>query len=136
MTLEDTVRKYYLEYGYNCSETIIHAGNEYYQLGLHEEDMKMLGGFGSGMYSGGACGALIASVCVLSKKIVQTKAHDHLDELRPIISGLYRRFREIAGGVNCAELRPVHHTKETKCLNTVLLAARALEETVNQYFSD
>lgn len=133
MTLEDTVKKYYLEYGYNCSETILHAGNEYYGLGLHEEDMKLLAGFGSGMYSGSTCGALIGSVCVLSKMIVKTRAHDHLDELRPIISGLYRRFREAGGGVTCAELRPVYHTKETKCLNTVLLAARVLDETVNEF---
>ena len=133
ITFEDTVKKYYLEHGYNCSETILHAGNEYYGLGLHEEDMKILAGFGSGMYSGSICGALIASVSVLSKMIVKTKAHDHLDELRPVISGLYRRFREAGGGVSCAELRPKYHTKETKCLNTVLLAARVLEETVNEF---
>ena len=133
MTLEKTVRKYYLEYGYNCRETILHAGNEYYGLGLHEEDMKLRAGFGSGMYSGSTCGALIGSVSVLSKMIVRTKAHDHLDELRPIISGLYRRFRQTGGGVTCAELRPVYHTKETKCLNTFLLAARVLEESVNEF---
>ena len=132
-TLEATVRKYYEVSYYNCSETIIHAGNEYYQLGLHEEDMKMLAGFGSGMYCGSTCGALIGSVAVLSKLIVETKAHDHLDQLRPIISACVRNFREASGGQNCAEIRPKFHTKETRCLNTCLMAAQVLEKTVNAY---
>ena len=132
-SFEDVVRKYYEQDGYNCSETIIHAGNEYYSLGLHDEDMKMLAGFGSGMYSGGTCGTLIGSVCVLSKLIIETKAHDQLDALRPLISTMYRKFKEAAGSVDCAKVRPVFHTKETRCLNTVLLAAKVLEETVNQF---
>ena len=83
--LEDLVRKYYEADRYNCSETLIHAGNECYGLGLREEDMRMLAGFGSGMYSGSTCGTLIGSVAVISKLIVETKAHDHLDQLRPAV---------------------------------------------------
>ncbi len=132
-SLQDFVRKYYLEDGYNCSETILHAGNAYYGLGLHEEDMKLLSGFGSGMYIGSTCGALIGSVAVLSKCIVETKAHDHLDRLRPEISTCVRKFREAFGSQNCAEIRPVFHSKEVRCLNTCLLAAKVLEETAAQY---
>lgn len=130
---EQVVKKCYEEQGFNCCETIIHAANEYYQLGLHEEDMKMAAGFGSGMYSGGTCGALIAGVAVLSKLVIRTKAHDQLEELRPVISACCRRFKEKAGAVECAKVRPVFHTKETRCLNTVLMAAGVLEETVNQF---
>ena len=132
-TLEEIVRKYYETDYLNCSETIIHAGNEYYQLGLHDEDMILLGGFGSGMYIGSTCGTLIGSVAVLSKLIIETKAHDHLDELRPVISSCVRNFREAFGGQNCAEIRPKFHTKETRCLNTCLLAAKVLEKTVSDY---
>ena len=124
--LEDVVKRYYEEAGYNCSETIIHAGNEYYHLGLHEEDMKMLAGFGT-------CGTLIGSVAVLSKLLIRTKAHDQLDELRPVISAMYRNFREAAGAVDCAKVRPAHYQKEIRCLNTCLIAARVLEETVTEY---
>jgi C_GCAxxG_C_C family probable redox protein len=131
--LEDIVKRYYEEAGFNCSETIIHAGNEYYQLGLHEEDMKMLAGFGSGMYSGDTCGTLIGSVAVLSKLLIKTKAHDQLEELRPVISAMVRRFREAAGATDCAHVRRAHYQKEIRCLNTCLIAARVLEETVNDY---
>ena len=46
--LEENVKKYY-QSGYNCSETLLHACNETYQLDISEEDMKMMAGFGGGM---------------------------------------------------------------------------------------
>ncbi len=131
--LQDWVRIYYVEQGYNCSETIIHAGNSCYELGLHEEDMKMMACYGSGMYSGGTCGALISATAVLSKLMIRTKAHDQLAEIRPVIQTNYRNFEMLLGGIDCRTLRPLHHTKEQKCLKTVLLAAQALEKTVQEY---
>ena len=131
--LEDLVRKYYEADRYNCSETLIHAGNECYGLGLREEDMRMLAGFGSGMYSGSTCGTLIGSVAVISKLIVETKAHDHLDQLRPAVSACCRNFKTVLGATDCAHIRPVYHTKETRCLNTCLLAAGVLEKTLEEY---
>ncbi|MBO7702919.1 MAG: C_GCAxxG_C_C family protein [Solobacterium sp.] len=133
-SMEEILKKYYEVEGYNCGETLIHTGNEYYQLGLHEEDMKMMAGFGSGMYSGSTCGALIASVAVLSKLVIKTKAHDQLDELRPVISAMVRNFKAESGvGTDCASLRPKYHTKEKRCLNTCLLAARVLEKTAKEF---
>ena len=40
--LEENVKKYY-QSGYNCSETLLHACNETYQLDISEEDMKIVG---------------------------------------------------------------------------------------------
>ena len=84
-TLEATVKKYYEVSYYNCSETIIHAGNEYYQLGLQEEDMKMLAGFGSGMYCGTTCGTLIAAAKLLKEngatKVYAAVTHCLLNEV-------------------------------------------------------
>ena len=49
--LEENVKKYY-QSGYNCSETLLHACNETYQLDISEEDMKIMAGFGGGMFIG------------------------------------------------------------------------------------
>ena len=133
MTIQELVRKNYIEKGYNCSETILHSGNEYYGLGLHEEDMKLLSGFGGGMFCGSTCGALTGCVAVLSKLIVKTKAHDHLDELRPMISACCRNFKEAFGAQDCKDIKPRFHTKEVRCLNTCLLAAEVLEKTASSY---
>ena len=132
-SLQVWVRTYYVEQGYNCSESIIHAGNSCYNLGLHEEDMKIMACYGSGMYSGSTCGALISATAVLSKLLIKTKAHDQLDEIRPVIQANYRNFETLLGGIDCRTLRPLHHTKEQKCLKTVLLASKALEKTVQDY---
>lgn len=130
MTEFQTVVETYYTSGYNCSETLVRAANEYYHLDLHDEDMKMISGFGGGMFVGSTCGALVGSVAALSKMVIKTKAHDQLDEIRPYTQKCVRNFKEELGNMDCAHVKPIHHTKETKCLNTCLLAAKALEKTI------
>ena len=131
-TLEEAVRDYYTERSYNCSEAILHAANECYGLNIREEDMKMMGGFGGGMHAGLVCGALVAAVAALSKMIVVHKAREEGDTVRPAVSRLVRTFNEHLGGLSCRELRPKYYTKEDSCLQTVLLAAQALQMAVDK----
>lgn len=37
--LKDVAEKYYIQ-GYNCAESLIRAGNEYYNLNLDEKALK------------------------------------------------------------------------------------------------
>ena len=105
--LEENVKKYY-QSGYNCSETLLHACNETYQLDISEEDMKMMAGFGG--------------------------AHEMLPELRPLIQKHTRNFKELLGNLDCAHIKPLHHSTDPniKCMNTCLLAAKALEKTMEE----
>ncbi len=128
----ECVNHYYTEYDYNCSETIVHAANEYYGLGITEDDMRMFAGFGGGMFSGLVCGALAASVAVLSKIAVKDKAGKAGRAVRPIISDLVRTFRKELNGVDCAELKAQHFNKEDHCLETVLLSAKVLEGCIDK----
>lgn len=130
-TLQEITKKYYLQ-GFNCSETILHAANEYYKLNLHEEDMKVMAGFGGGMFVGSTCGALIGSIAAISKLIIETKAHDEMDRIRPITQKCVRNFKEELGALDCAHIKPVHNTKEERCLPTCLLATKALEKTIRE----
>lgn len=130
--LKQLTEYYYNNGNYNCAETIIHAANECYGLEINEEDMKMFGGFGSGMYAGLVCGALAAGVAVLSKLIIEDKAKDNADEVRRIINGFVRTFKERLRGTSCRELRPLHFSVEERCLKTVLLAAEVLDEKVKE----
>ena len=43
--LAEVAEKYYAQ-GYNCAESIIRAGNEVYDLHLHDKDMVMLSHWG------------------------------------------------------------------------------------------
>ena len=47
--LKDIAEKYYIQ-GYNCAESLIRAGNEYYNLNLDENALKMTGAFGGGFH--------------------------------------------------------------------------------------
>lgn len=130
--LEELTKKYYQQ-GYNCSETLLHAANECYQLNIQEDDMKLMAGFGAGMFIGSTCGALVGSIAALSKMVIETKAHDQMQDIRPLIQKCTRNFKNELGALDCAHVKPVHHTVEEKCLPTCLLAAKALEETIREY---
>ena len=39
----DKIAEKYYDKGYNCAESIVHAGNELYHLGLSEHDMRITG---------------------------------------------------------------------------------------------
>ena len=131
--LEENVTKYYKS-GYNCSETLLHACNETYHLNISEEDMRCMAGFGGGMFVGKTCGALIGSIAALSKLVCKTKAHDMLPILRPLIQKHIRNFNEILSGIDCAYIKPIHHNPDPniKCIHTCLLAAKALEKTIEE----
>ena len=129
---EELVHHYYFDENYNCAETIIHAANDYYHLNVTEEDMKLFGGFGGGMFSGAVCGALVGSVAVISKMIVERSAKQEKEYVRPKIQLMVRTFKNHLDGLSCVELKPKYHTKEEGCYKTILLGAQALEMTVNK----
>lgn len=130
--LKDEVRKYYLM-GYNCSESLLRAGNDYYQLGLHDHDMKMVAAFGAGMQCGDICGALVGSACIISSKYIETKAHDQPVELRQITNKLNIAFKKRMGSKLCSEIKPNFFKPEIRCENTVCEAADVLENVINEW---
>ena len=98
----------------------------------HEESMKMLSGFGSGMYTGLTCGALIGCTAVLSKLLIQTKAHDQLDTFRPIIQTCIHNFKEELHDTECRNIRKTWYDPKLHCVHTVQAAGKALEKTINE----
>lgn len=130
MTLQELVEKYYVEQNYNCAETLLHAANEYYDLHILEEDMKMMAGFGGGMFVGSTCGAMVGCIAALSKMTIHTKAHEELQAIRPLIQTYQRNFKQILGATQCVELKPKYNTTEKRCLPTCLMASQALEKTI------
>ena len=54
----DRIYGYFIEKDNNCAETMLRALNDEYQLGIPDDSVKLVGGFGGGMGCGKACGAL------------------------------------------------------------------------------
>lgn len=131
--LEENVVKYYTS-GFNCAETMLHACNDTYNLNITEDDMRTMAGFGGGMFIGSTCGALVGTIAALSKMVCQTKAHDMLPVLRPLIQKHTRNFQAILKALDCAHVKPLYHDPDPKikCIKTCLLAAKALEKTIEE----
>lgn len=130
--LKDEIGKYYFDGNYNCAETIIRAGNDYYHLGLHDEDMKMLGVFGAGIQCGNTCGAILSAASILSMKYIEKNAHES-EDIRPVTVLLMKKFQEKYGSHLCKDIKPQSFSKETRCLNTVETACEILEQTISEY---
>lgn len=126
--LKDLCEKYYFEGNYNCAETIIRAGNDYYNLGLHDRDMIAFGGFGAGIQTGNTCGAVLAGVSILSMKYIEAKAHESAD-IKPVTRMLIQRFNQKYGSVLCKDIK----AQEIRCKNTIDVACDILEEVIAEY---
>ncbi len=130
--LKEICEKYYYEQNYNCAETLIRAANEYYDLGLHDRDMIMLGGYGAGIQTGNTCGAVLAAVSVLSMKYVEQKAHESKD-IKPVTTLLIREFNEKYGSILCKDIKPQSFEPEIRCKNTIEAACDILESVIATY---
>ena len=129
--LKDLAAKYYQQ-GYNCAETIIRAGNEYYNLELDENAFRITGAFGGGLQVGDVCGALTGAICAIASRYVETKAHD-TPALAPLTKELVRRFQAQFHALRCAEIKPQCFQPATRCLQTVHQAADLLEGLLTEW---
>lgn len=130
--LKDEIRKYYFDQNYNCAETILRAGNDYYNLGLHDYDMKMVGAFGAGIQCGNTCGAILSAASILSMKFIETKAHESAD-IKSLGTNLIRKFNMKYGSTLCKDIKPQSFKPEYRCQMTVEAACDILEEVIAEF---
>ncbi len=130
--LKDYIGKYYFDGNYNCAETILRAGNDYYDLQLHDRDMIMVGAFGAGIQCGNTCGAILSAASILSIKYIEAKAHETAD-IREIGTNLIRKFNMKYGSTLCKDIKPQSFKPEYRCLKTVETACDILEEVISEY---
>lgn len=127
----DKIAEKYYDKGYNCAESIVHAGNELYHLGLSEHDMRMTAAFGAGLQVGDVCGVITGASCILSCLFVETKAHES-EKIRPAIMKMVREMQKEYGGRICAQIKPRYFDKEIRCKNTVIAGAKVLEQVIEE----
>lgn len=124
--LKEHATYYYMEDGCNCAEAVLLAANKEYNLGLAEDSVKLVGGFGGGMGCGNACGALCGAIAALGAKKMGRRAHE-TPALRQECAQLVKEFEEALGHTQCAELKKLHATQAQRCLKTVQAACDVLE---------
>lgn len=116
------------EQKYNCAEKILYGANEIYNLGLGKETMKLAAGFGGGMGIESTCGALVASVMVLSKLFVENTAHG--SNIKEITSEFLNRYKNEMKSLECAILKKEYRDEEKGCSDVIIKAAEILDEII------
>ena len=127
----DRVHKYYLEQNFNCAETVIRIANDQFNLGIPQEEMKLLSGFGGGLGCGLACGALCGGIAALGKVLVEDRARA-TEGFKEICADYSNRFEQLLGSCNCAQLKEAYYVEDTRCLKTVEAGTKLMEEFLTE----
>lgn len=110
----------YFTENFNCAESTLRYLNEKHHLGIADEDLKLVGGFGGGMGCGKTCGVLCASIAAIGKVMIKEKAHED-PAIRDACGAFVSLFEKEMGSVECVELkeRYFHDKDGTRCRLTV-----------------
>lgn len=110
----------------NCAEKIFYGANEVYNLGLNEDTLKMASGFGGGMSVESACGALTASVMVLSRLF----SDNDKGKIKGLTEEMLINYKNDMGDIDCKPLKKKHKSLIHGCDKVVLKAAEHLDKIV------
>lgn len=123
--MNELIKKYYLKQGYNCAETMLLAARDLYKLPIDETHIKILSGFGGGMYEGDICGAVSGGVAVLSFFFFK-------EDLEPLVIEFKNETRKKLSSIECKEIKPIHRDKESGCFNVIENTFNALEKIIKK----
>lgn len=130
--LLEKVKKYYdEEYNLSCSETMIYAANDEYNLELDKKTLKSMAAFGGGMAIESVCGAISGSLAVLGILFVKEKAHES-DRIKELSKEFFDKFEKKLETNNCKELKEKFRTEKSRCSVIVDAAAEILDEIVTR----
>jgi C_GCAxxG_C_C family probable redox protein len=127
--VHETILKYRdkSQYDLNCSETMIAAFSELYDLNM---DPRHFSAFGGGMGIGDACGSVTGAVGILGALFVQKNAYENQGAIKKITQNFFHKLSQRTEGRTCGELKPKFFTQEKGCNDLMLLVGEVLFETI------
>ncbi len=120
------------KYDYSCSETILKASNDYFNLELHESAFKMMAPFSGGMFEGEMCGILTASISVLGILFTNGVAHTS-DSLRDAVLEYKNLFNLKFKSKECNVLIGYKRNEINGCTDLIVEGAELLVEVAKKY---
>lgn len=132
--MQKELRKYWDKSKFNlsCSETVLHAANEYYNLNLQEECFKMMSAFSGGMLQEETCGIVTAGIGVLSILFTKNNKADS-PKMIEAVKEFKNRFKEELTTKNCNELKAIYEDEIVGCGNLIYAGGKILEEVIDKY---
>ena len=128
--LMDKINKYYtVEYDLSCSEVMIYAASDEYNMNLKSETFKTMSSFGGGMGIESVCGAITGSLAVIGILFTKERAHEG-DRVKKLCQEFFQRFEAKLSTDNCAELKAKYKKQDIGCRVMIETAAEILDEIV------
>ena len=128
--LMDKINKYYTkEYDLSCSEVMIYAASDEYNMNLKSETFKAMSSFGGGMGIESVCGAITGSLSVIGILFTKEKAHEG-DRVKKLCQEFFQKFEAKLSTDNCAKLKAKYKKEDTGCRVMIETAAIILDEIV------
>lgn len=135
MNMTDLIIKYKSgNYDLSCSEAILYASNDRYNLGLDKTHFHMMAPYSGGMYTEDTCGIVTASLAVIGILFTNDVAHK-TDNLKEITQRLIERINSELSSINCFDLKEKHRSETTGCTGIIIRGAQILEEVISEYES-
>ena len=131
----------YFRNGSYCSEAVLRAFNEVYDLGYAEEDYKITTGFAAGMgETGCACGAVTAGVMVISILTGRSRNYQSERLAFTLTNQLHSYFKAKNNSVCCRVLTRKYDwnsaERRIQCESYVMDAALALDSLIQKNLQD
>ncbi len=116
MNAKEVIEKYLDKRKYDlcCSESIIVAANEYYDLNISEDVVKASGAFCGGSYDEGKCGLIQSSNIIIALMYYDTCAHES-ERMKELILEYRENFKKKFENISCSKLRETYRTEEDGC---------------------
>lgn len=126
--LKEKATHYYVDLHRSCSESILMAANEVFDMKLTENEILLFAGFRGGMGYGSTCGCLTGAIGALSRKYAGR------EDLKDICGNFVAAFREKldSDSLDCSVLEPKYKNDTVRCGITVGLAAEVLTEYIHK----
>ena len=130
--LINKINKYYTkEYDLSCSEVMIYAANDEWNMNLKSETLKAMSSFGGGMGVESVCGAITGSLSVIGILFTKERAHEG-ERVKKLCQEFFQKFETRLSTNNCAKLKAKYKNEDIGCKVMIETATEILDEIVTR----
>jgi len=116
----------------NCSESMIYYGNIYYQLNLNQYALKMMSGFGGGMFEEEICGVVSGGVAVISSVLTNHTAYQS-EFLSQAVIAFKKRIKDAFHSIDCANIKPKFRDEINGCDVVIIRAIEIMIDVIKEH---
>lgn len=132
--MEKLIRKYRNKdvYNLNCSESIVYAANEFYNLSLNDNALKMMTGFGGGVCEKELCGVISGSVSVLGM-VLKGKSNEEGSVVKQSVIDFKNEFKNMYNKLDCEYLVDNFKDDVVGCDKIIFDSVDLLQKVISKY---